>query len=491
MSVSKKLVNRVLKKVFAADSLTNDQIGPEAEGEQPPLKQTPGQQPGGLKIVSRIYFFSRQYEKEIEFDRLFTILSDTNVDKETKKNLYDKLADRSFSGPYFADYFKWVGVAVLLQDLSDEAKKAAYYYNVSPWGTLQSGTNKMKSSGQPDFAPPRPEDIATDRNYGLFGVVQDSRGQINDMVLLATTGSSSIFANMQNVPDNICDRLLLEKPESLVTDTHPVGDFTPKGDIYSRYRLSYQGQGLRNIDGTTSNRDEIGPNQFGYYAGGDAAFKDLMKATGYNPAPPQEEKPQEPGAPQQSLKDQEDAQESRFKPVDEQNKTTKKEEELRTTQASSEVISYIKEIEKKDDKAKHYTGDNSVMQDFSRLPQKIRKEAAEEKGESIDISLPATSEAIRKGMEVLKKMNNPIKNLENKVGDSKETDIRISVVQKVAGEDQEKDAQITSEQAKKMGEAYKNFGDELEKLENVTGKSIYNKSTMASARRVVAHYLGI
>lgn len=349
---------------------------------------------GNLQVTGKIYYYSAPPTEAIPFGSMYAILSGeapgaTDSDREA---LYNKL--KGGSAPYAADYFKWIGLAVLAQEGEDEKRKVSYLYLTSDWGGFDPTRTYMQKSDQPDFDPPNPKDAA--KLLNLFETV----GNLQDIVDLAT-GPGVLFSNsMPN--ENIPRRLLVETLQSVAGSTTDSGDFADNGVMNENYRiraLSVAGTPLRKIDGTISNEDNIGPGgKKGYYPGGEKAFRELMESTGYKPQEETEEKSEEKGAPEESLKEQKEEEESKYRSVDEVEPTTKEEVNMRTTQASDKT-GFIKEIEEDDPRANHYTGDWGIMRDLVKLQRKkmkIRKEA----GTEVNIDVTDTQKAKEQAKKV-------------------------------------------------------------------------------------------
>lgn len=418
MGISRDLMHRVLMRVAAKNP--DVELPPEQRGEEDepgtveaPLQGGPGQ-PVDLQVISRLYFFSAPAGKDIPFYQMYSILSGNaeGVNGADKRELIENL--KGGSAPYAGDWFKWIAVAVLCEDPADSQRKAAYMYLLSPWGTFDSARTRMAKTGQPGFDVPSAEEAA--KRFSLFKTVQDPAGAINNMVDIAT-GPGTFFSTT-TPSEGLVDKMLVAKPESLVQGAR--SDFDVE-TFNSQYRIRVVGVGkggteLRNIDGTSSNKDEIGPNKRGHYVGGEQAFQQLIQVSGYKPEETGTEKasPDEKGAPEESLGEKvEENDESKFRPVDKVKPTSKERVEEQTIDASERPKgAYIREVNKEEPGVNQYEGDWSIMQDLVRRQHKkmkIRKEAAG----TIDLEVPAQPEPTEEAGKALQELSKSLKKFQD------------------------------------------------------------------------------
>lgn len=420
MSISRARLHNIVKRVIAAKS--DVELSPKEKGEgDNPQEITEFQKSpppaGDLQVIGKIYFFSAPPTEDIPFGNLYSILSGEapGVSDEDKAALYNKL--KGGSAPYSGDYFKWVGLAILAQQGTDETRKVAYLYLTEPWGGLDTTRTYMNKTDQPDFDPPNPESAAKQLN--LFESVQP----LNNIIDISTGPGVFFSRSMPN--ENDTKRMLKESLQTVAGSVTDSGDFEKNGVMYEGYRMratTIPGTPLRNIDGTISNEDEIGPNKKGYYPGGEKAFRELMEVSKYSPEKETEEKPKEKGAPQESLGEKvEEKEESRFRPVDEVTPTTKRKVNEMTTQASDKESKII-EINEDDPRANYYTGDWSIMRDLVRRQHKKMKIRKEAQG-NIDLNVPATPEDTQEVGEALKNISKSLKEVQKA---TKSTGIKIN-----------------------------------------------------------------
>lgn len=423
MEISRDLTLRVLRRITAAKAEV--ELPPEQKGKEDkpgtvedPLQGGPGQ-PVDLQVINRLYFFSAPAGKDIPFYQMYSILSGNaeGVNGEDKRELVENL--KGGSAPYAGDWFKWIGLAILCEDPADSQRKASYMYLLSPWGTFDSARTRMAKTGQADFEVPSADEAA--KRFSLFKTVQDTAGAINNMVDIAT-GPGTFFSTTTPSED-LVDKMLVAKPESLVQGAR--SDFDVE-TFNAQYRIRVVGVGrggteLRNIDGTSSNKDELGPNKRGHYVGGEQAFQQLIEASGYKPEKPEAvEQPEEKGAPEESLGEKVEKQEEnqkdapQYRPVDEVEPTNKKIEKERTINASKEA--YIREVNKDEPGVNQYEGDWSIMQDLVRRQHKkmkIRKEAAG----TIDLEIPAQPEPTEEAGKALQELSKSLRTFQDTAKD--------------------------------------------------------------------------
>lgn len=414
MDISKDLMLRVLRRVTAAKAEV--QLPPEQRGEEDKPgtieapQQTPGQ-PVDLQVINRLYFFSAPAGKDIAFYQMYSILSGNaeGVNGADKRELVENL--KGGSAPYAGDWFKWIAIAILCENPAETQQKAAYMYLLSPWGTLDTARTRMAKTGQAGFEAPPANEAA--KRFNLFKTIQDPAGAVNNMVDIAT-GPGTFFSTTTPSED-LVDKMLVAKPESLIQGVR--SDFNVD-TFNAQFRIRVVGVGsggteLRNIDGTSSNKDELGPNKRGHYTGGEKAFRQLMEVSGYSPeAPGAEEKPEEKGAPEESLGKKVKEQESKYRPVDEVEPTSKKKVEERTIDASKKPKEgYIREVNEDEPGVNQYEGDWSIMQDLVRRQHKKMKIRKEAQG-TINLEIPALPEPTDDAGKALQDLSKSLKDVQ-------------------------------------------------------------------------------
>jgi hypothetical protein len=351
--------------VFAADPVMDPATeedpsikGPEAPAAiNKPLPKTEAAPSTSeiLRVVNRIYFYSVDPNKKIDFNNLTTILSGT--DEGAKNQLLANLKGGN-TGDAHADYFKWVSLFVKAVAPSDEKRAVVYQFDLNPWGT-KATKDQMFKTEIAGFEPPSPDEMSQDtENYNLFSNIN----QLSKMLVLST-GPEALFTDKE-LSANFGKMLLTGRAESLIPNPQNYNAF--KNEVFSYYRIWIPVQGieeLRNVDGTKPNADQLPATmqrEGKQYKGGADFYKKFMVAGRFKePAAEGESMPATPQAqPQPQAQPRQPS--PRFEPV------TTKEANL---------------VEIKEDVgrgATHYTGSYDIMQKLVEAQHKkmrIRKEA--------------------------------------------------------------------------------------------------------------------
>jgi hypothetical protein len=358
MSISKKSIHSVLKRVYAADVETK---GKEDVPKMPdPLKEdVPTKETDTLQIINRIFFYDIDANKKISFSNLNEIL--TGADEKSKDEQIENLKGGN-TADFHADYFKWRSVCIKAVSQKDKTKVVVYSYDLNPWGTKASGGEMVKTNVA-GFNPPSPEDMVKDTTYKIFATFNE----IQDMINLSQ-GPEAIYST-DNVSDQFSNRLLTAEAGSTVSRKLNYDNF--KTNIFAYYRIwvPLAVNELRNVDGSKPTTDQLPVTlqrtSPGHYKGGGDFFKKFMAEGKYKVG---EEKPEVPMKEPAAVPGKKPTQAPEFTPV-----TTKE-------ASYEEKDSKIREINKDDPNVNQYLGDFSIMQDLVKRQHKkmkIRKEAME------------------------------------------------------------------------------------------------------------------
>jgi hypothetical protein len=360
MSISKRSVTNVLRKVYAIDPLGKQDM----PKEQTPVKtEVPPQAPETLQIMNRIFFYDADPNKKISFSNLNDIL--TGTDDNDKQELLNNLKGGN-TADFHADYFKWRALFVKAVSQKDQTKVVVYRFDLNPWGTKASGGDMIKTNVA-GFNPPSPDDVAKDTNYKLFATINE----IPDMVSLSQ-GPEAIYST-DRVSDQFSTRLLSARAETTVAKKMNYDNFKTNIFAYFRIWVPINVNELRNVDGSKPTTDQLPlglqRSSPGHYKGGGDFFKKFVTAGKYNVGEKMEAPVTSP-VEQQPEKIQEKAPE--FTPV--------------TKEANL--------VEIKEDKGRgvmHYTGSYDIMQklvEAQHKKMKIRKEALAQAGQGGTVFRP-------------------------------------------------------------------------------------------------------
>ena len=359
--MANKLVSGVLRTFFAADDPDVKGVeDPTAPNKPLPAKEITPSTSEVLKIVNRIYFYTVDPSKKIDFNNLTTIMLGTN--RESKNQLIMNLKGGN-TGDAHADYFKWTSLFVKAVSPSDQKRVVVYQFDLNPWGTIAT-KNQMFKSEVADFNPPTPVEVAQDtENYNLFSNVN----QLTKMIVLSS-GPEAVYTDKE-LSANFGKILLTGQAESLIPNPQNYNAF--KNEVFAYYRIWIPVQGieeLRNVDGSKPNTDEL-PQTMGskQYKGGSDFYKKFMAAGRFitpavnNPTAEgtQEAMPTTKSPEQQVTQAQPDSG-ARFEPV-----TTKSANLIKVKEDEGRVVST-------------YTGSFDIMQQLVKAQHnkmKIRKEA--------------------------------------------------------------------------------------------------------------------
>jgi hypothetical protein len=355
--MSNKLVSGVLRSFFAADDPDVKGVeDPTAPNKPLPDKEITPSTSEVLKIVNRIYFYTVDPSKKIDFNNLTTILSGTS--QESKNQLIMNLKGGN-TGDAHADYFKWTSLFVKAISPSDQKRIVVYQFDLNPWGTIAT-KNQMFKSEVADFNPPTPVEVSQDtENYNLFSNVN----QLTKMIVLSS-GPEAIYTDKE-LSANFGKILLTGQAESLIPNPQNFNAF--KNEVFAYYRIWIPVQGieeLRNVDGSKPITDQL-PQAMGskQYKGGSDFYKKFMAAGRFKDPTAegtQEAMPNITKAPEQQPAQAQPESGARFEPV--------------TTKSAN----LIKLKEDKDRVVSTYTGSFDIMQQLVKAQQnkmKIRKEA--------------------------------------------------------------------------------------------------------------------
>lgn len=202
----------------------------------------------------RYYFFNAPAENSIKFSALREILSKESPEKAA---IIEKLQGGN-SGRYYADYFRWLHVAVVTNEYTTGRGLVVYTCDLSNIGAKIAGSERVIPANSPVTA----EKIEADNL--LF---EDKRGNSN-VINIDKTGESYYLE--EDPPGNLA--------KILVTGSVPPGHIL-NYDAFSRYYDEFRiwvpnlNQLLLPSFETPTSDDVEG----GHYTGGELAYNKLIK----------------------------------------------------------------------------------------------------------------------------------------------------------------------------------------------------------------------